>query len=474
MGLASACALGTGTMIGAGIFALSGEVAGAAGPAAVITYLLAGIVALLQALSVAELASARPLSGGPYLWVRDALGRDAGFVVGWQLWLGMVLSASFYAVGFARYLAYFLPWAPEGPAAAGLLAVLAALNAAGRQAGALLQNLSVAFLVFVLGGLVLAGIPRVDTAFWSPFSPYGWAPVLGAVPLVFVSYLGFDMVAQAGGAFHRPHVTLPVAMLVSVVLVTALYCGVVAVSTGIVFHVDLAQSPTPLAEVARRLVGRPGGLVVAAGGLVATLSSANGVFIAVSELGQAMVADGMLPRWLANVPARSPVAARSGHSSAAGPLEVFARVRAGRSHLLLGTLAGLVALVGGATGAIEQLARGTGLLHVLPFVLMPVALAAVRRSPSHRPAFRAPFGPVIPALAMGSMLVVLRQATAAEVVTAGGLTLLGLAWYMRERRPRLPGRPAGPGAWLAGGPDARSRSQTPGLPGAGAWGRRPR
>lgn len=492
MGFLSACALGTGTMIGAGIFALSGEVAGVAGPAAVLSYALAGLAAAAQALSFAELASARPTSGGPYVYVRDFLGPAAGALAGWQLWLGTVLSASFYAVGFARYLAYFVPHLPEWPGGTALILLLAVLHGSGRSAAAAVQNLSVAVLLAVLGGLVALGAPRVDPAFWSPFLPYGWGPVVQSVPWVFVSYLGFDAVAQAGGAFVRPHVTVPRAMLASVALVTLLYCAVVAVSTGIVHYQDLAQSATPLAEVARRLVGRPGGFAVAAGGLLATLSSANGAFIAAAELTAAMARDGLLPRALGDRQSaglRPPLAGASmagQRGPASGPPQVRAPAPAlpevrgpaptqpdvrGPSpasvHLLTGLLAGLGVLGATASGGLVWLARGTGLLHLVPFLLIPLAQLAARRRADHRPSFRAPGGWLSPLVAMGSMLLVLRQVTWHEASAALLLTLPGLGWYVRVLAGR-PGPPPGPGAWPAPGRAGPSTAQRPGPPGKGA------
>ena len=457
LGFFSACALGTGTMIGAGIFALAGEVAGATGPAAVVTYALAGLAALAQAVSFAELASSRPGSGGPYLYVRDFLGDALAAVAGWQLWTGTALSVSFYALGFARYLAYFAPGVPEWLGACACAGLLAALNAAGRGGGAALQAGSALFLIAVLGGLSALGAARVDPAFWSPFAPRGWQPVVGAVPLVFISYLGFDAVAQAASAFARPQWTVPRAMLVSVGLVTALYCAVVAVSTGVMHYLDLAQTPTPLAQVADRLVGRPGALVVAAAGLVATLSSANGALIAAAELTAVMAADGLLPARLAPSGQGRPPDTRPAEGSRPAPL----------AHLVTALVACVGLALATASGGLAWLARGTGLLHLVPFLLVPAAQVAARRRADHRPAFRAPGGWLSPALAGLAMLGVLRQVTWHEVSAAVLLSLPGLAWYLRTRGG-LPGPPRGPGASRPGGPAGRSTARRPRPPGAAA------
>ncbi|HEY8426494.1 MAG TPA: APC family permease [Limnochordales bacterium] len=417
MGFVSAWALGVGTMVGAGIFSLSADAARHAGPGAILSYVMAGVGALVLAVNFGYLAAIHPVSGGPYVYIRDTLGPTAAFVAGWQLWLGMGLSTSFYCLGFARYLTYFVE-APEYLTAPACVLAVAAVNAMGPRVAAALQNLSVALLLFVLGGFMLTGVLRVDPAFYAPLLPYGWSGVLDAVPLVFTSYLGFEMVAQAAGAIRDPSRTVPRAMVASVLAVTALYAGVMAVSVGVVHHVDLATSPTPLAEVARRLAGRGGASAVALGGLVATLSSANGSMLASLELGRAMGADGLLPRWL------------TGDSSATG------RALGWRpSSVRLGMVAVAVAVVGTWVGRLDWLARGVGVLHFLPFSLVPLALLHVLGTPeaAGTPASAAWAGRLWALSAMAVMGFLLRRIDPLDLWVAAALTSPSLLWVLRRR-----------------------------------------
>lgn len=419
MGFASAWALGVGTMIGAGIFSLSADAARYAGPGAIVSYVVAGAAAFVLALNFGRLAAIRPVSAGPYVYIRDALGPGPAFLAGWQLWVGMGLSASFYALGFARYLTYFWPGAPEYVTAPACVLLVAAVNALGPKAAAALQNLSVALLLFVLTGFLVTGLPRVDPAFYAPLLPYGWAGVLDAVPLVFTSYLGFEMVAQAAGAVRDPQRTVPAAMMACVLSVTALYAGIMAVSVGVVHHVDLSGSATPLAEVARRLVGHAGASAVAAGGLVATLSSANGVVLASVELGEAMAGDGLLPRWLV------PPGGRPGRLLALRP-----------SSLRLGLAAVLVAMAGTLVGRLDWLARGVGVLHFLPFSLIPLALLHYTAPSSgldlRRPAvWRSSLLPLAALAVMGFML---RRIDPTDLWVAIALTLPGAVWFLIRGR----------------------------------------
>ncbi|WP_324716349.1 APC family permease [Carboxydochorda subterranea] len=406
MGLVSAWTLGVGTMVGTGIFALSADAARYAGPAAVASYLLAGLACLVLALNFGLLASGRPVSGGPYVYIRDGLGPLVGIVAGWQLWLGMALSASFYAVGFARYLTYFWPGSPAKGVAAATVALVSVVNVMVPRAASVLQNLSVGFLLLVLGGLVVLGIPRVEPAFWVPVAPYGWRPAVEIVPLVFTSYLGFEMIAQAGNAFRNPRRTVPLAMVASVATVTALYSGIMVVSLGVIHHVDLAQSPTPLAEVARRLMGRPGAAVVAIGGMVAALSSANGVVLASLELARVMTGEGSWPP--------------SGSRARLPAAELAATA---------------VAVAGTAAGDLEWLARGVGVLHLLPFTLVPITLLQLSTSRRARQVTRmAPASSAVAVAGIAVMAFVVRQLRWPEVQTAAWLSAPALLWVWRMRR----------------------------------------
>ena len=107
LGLAEALAIGLGTMIGAGIFVLSAVAAQRAGPAAALSYVMAGLVCLPIAMTVSELVTGMPRAGGSYHLISRSLGPVAGAVVGMGNWLGLTCATGFYLIGFAQYMAYF-------------------------------------------------------------------------------------------------------------------------------------------------------------------------------------------------------------------------------------------------------------------------------------------------------------------------------------------------------------------------------
>ena len=359
-------------MIGAGIFVLSGSAAQAAGPGALVSFALAGGSVLLTALCFAELASAMPRAGGPYVFVREAFGESWGFIVGWSLWVGLALATGFYCLGFAQYAALLVPGLPPQGAAAAVASLLVAINLTGSQGAARLQNAMVLLLVAILVYYVARSWDSIDRTLHDPFFPYGWEAVLNTAASVFVSYLGFELIATAAEEMKRPERDLPLATFLSVTLVVCIYALVMYTATGLVSHFDLGKSDSPLADAARVALGPVGALLIVVAGLLATLSSANTSIMASSRVGWALARDGLLPRALG---------------------EVHRRWRS--PHVAVLTT-GAVLLLALLPRDIRRLAGAAGFLHLYPFIIITLAVLKLRRRPGYRPAFRVPGGALIP------------------------------------------------------------------------------
>lgn len=108
LGLLSALTIGIGTMVGAGIFVLPGEAVRTAGPLAVASFVVGGVIALFTALSASELGTAMPKSGGAYYYINRALGPLFGSIAGWGNWIGLAFASAFYMFGFGEYVAAFV------------------------------------------------------------------------------------------------------------------------------------------------------------------------------------------------------------------------------------------------------------------------------------------------------------------------------------------------------------------------------
>ncbi|RLF30355.1 MAG: amino acid permease, partial [Thermoplasmata archaeon] len=266
-------------MIGAGIFVLSAMAAERAGPAAAFSYLIAGLICLPIAMTVSELATGMPKAGGSYYLISRALGPLAGAIVGPGNWLGLVFATGFYLIGFAQYVAYFLPvpaWATA--LAAGLFFTY--LNYRGTKLSGQVQNVIVVLLVLILALFVGRGLLNVDPALHRPFAPYGWGAVIANVGLIIVSFTGFEKISTIAEEIKRPARNLPLAIVGSVVIATILYAAILYVATGVLSYREIADFQAPLVEAARRFMSVVGVAGMSLAALLATASSANAAIMA--------------------------------------------------------------------------------------------------------------------------------------------------------------------------------------------------
>ncbi len=149
IGLFSATAIGIGTIIGAGIFVVTGIVAGLAGPAMVISMTVAGIIAILNALSFSELSAFLPKEGGVYVFAHELISSDAGFIAGWMWVFSNIFVGAAVSLGFAHYVVAVFQPLPVKPVAAAICFVFIALNYFGVRRTAMLNNLLVLIKLFI-------------------------------------------------------------------------------------------------------------------------------------------------------------------------------------------------------------------------------------------------------------------------------------------------------------------------------------
>ncbi len=389
IGLIGGLAIGIGTMIGAGIFVFPGLAAGDAGPAAMLSFALGGVIALLVALPASELATAMPRSGGGYFFVSRSMGASYGAVVGLGLWLGLVFASGFYLVGLGHYAAAVFAEVGIGLSfdpviVLGLLfgVGLTALSIGGTENTAKIQNVVVAVLLVVLslflayGSLESLGVfgrQAVPGEFFSQ----GYFPVLSTAALVFTSYLGFAQVATVAGDIKQPSRNLPRAMVGSVLVVTVFYVLTIFVATSAFDATALERfGETAMVEVAREFVGLPGAVAILFAGLLATFSSANASILSASRTVYALSRDALLPRRASAI-----------------------NLRYGTPHVALLAAGGPIILLV-ATGEVAVLAEVASFLHLVMYGLICVAVIVLRRrNPDwYEPSFRMPGVPVLPAI----------------------------------------------------------------------------
>ncbi|MBM3716753.1 MAG: amino acid permease, partial [Actinobacteria bacterium] len=269
---------GVGVVIGAGIFTLTGRAAhDVAGPAVVISFVVAAIACGLAAMCYAEFASTVPVSGSAYTFSYASLGELFAWIIGWDLILEMFLGASVVAQGWSAYLSAFFEQLgvilPEAFTSGGavdlpailLVLVLGALMTIGIKESLRVNMALVAVKLFIVLFVIVAGIMFVNPANYTPFVPpsaptetasdltqpllqflsglepatFGVGGILAGAALVFFAYIGFDVVATTAEETKRPQRDLPIGIIASLVICTVLYCAVAIVVTGMVSYQDL-------------------------------------------------------------------------------------------------------------------------------------------------------------------------------------------------------------------------------------------
>ncbi|WP_237642533.1 amino acid permease [Stenotrophomonas panacihumi] len=336
LGAGSLMVLGIANILGAGIYVVTGAAAANfAGPAVMLSFVLAAMACGFTGLCYAELSSVIPVSGSAYSYCQVTLGEGAAWALAWMVILEYLLAAAAVAAGFSGYLTSLLgdlhvhvPMAlavssvtatqqgghTELAFSGGLnvVAALAVLAAAGIQiAGvgrsALANLVLVLTKIAVLLAFVAVGSQFIDAANWQPFLPaneggfaYGWPGVLRAAAMLFFAYLGFETVSMAAAEARQPRRDVPLGILGSLVVCTVLYIAAGAVLTGLVPFRELGV-PDPVALAVDR-IGWPGFAVVIKIGALTGLGS---VLLAnaygASRISLSIARDGLLPAFFTRV-----------------------------------------------------------------------------------------------------------------------------------------------------------------------------
>jgi APA family basic amino acid/polyamine antiporter len=400
-------AFGIGVVIGTGIFTLTGvEAKNTAGPAVVISFVIAGVVAVLAALCYAELASSVPTAGSAYSYAFATVGELVAWIIGWDLFLEFALGAAVVARGWSAYVGNLLHLPPSlfseeatfNLGAVLIVVVLTVIAVIGIRESARVTGALVIVKVAVCVFVIVLGAWFVTGANLTPFVPpgqgaegggglkqpligliagiepaaFGIGGILTAAAVVFFSYTGFEAVANLSEETRRPGRDLPLGLLGTLALSTVLYVGVSLVVVGMVKYTDIDEG-APIADAFDQngLAWASALISLAA---VAGLTSVILVdLITVSRIGFAMGRDGLLPPVVAKVSPRTGTPVRMTLVYAAVVLVMAAFVR-------LETLAELVSI-------------GT----LFAFVLVSLAVPILRRTRPDLPRkFRVPWSPVLP------------------------------------------------------------------------------
>ena len=413
--------LGVGAIIGTGIFVLTGQAAAAnAGPAIVLSMVLAGLTSVLAALCYSEFAASVPVAGSAYTYAYATLGEFVAWIIGWDLILEYALGAATVAVGWSGNLVTLLgqlgltfPAALSAApgtvvAVAGGDAVTAVFNLPavlitvavtallifGVSESATVNSVIVVIKVAVVLIVIGAGAFFIDQANWHPFIPentgtfgeYGWSGVLRGAGVIFFAYIGFDAVSTSAQEARNPQRDMPRGILGSLAVCTILYVLVSAVMVGLVPYKAMLNEAAPLVVAIQAAAGRAAGtgwetpmaivqILVTVGALAGLSSVMVVMMLAQPRIFLSMSKDGLLPAWAGRLHPRY----RTPHISTIVTGVVVA-IAAGLTPI--GTLGNLVSI-------------GT----LMAFVIVSLGIIVLRRTRPDLPRpFRMPLVPLLPIL----------------------------------------------------------------------------
>lgn len=299
IGLGGAVFTLVGYVIGASIFVLPGQLAAETGPAAFISYLLAGALAAVACLVGASIGSTVHVSGAANVAAARALGPAYGFLGVWLTLVAVVVSIALVGYGLADYLGYFWPSADRRLVAFAAVVAFGALNLTTvRLAISVQVAMTVGFLV-IMFGFGIGGVANAKPELIEPFMPNGFGPVASGAVLAFFSYAGITVITELGGEIRNPARTIPLTLLIGFLVVLSSYALVSFAVPALLPWQTLGQTSAPVARAAEAFLPPWIGAVIAVAALLAAATSINGMLLVHSRDVLAMARVRVFPAALA-------------------------------------------------------------------------------------------------------------------------------------------------------------------------------
>lgn len=389
-------ALGIGSVVGTGIFVSTGEGALKAGPAVIISFIVAAITSALCALTYSELATMFPVAGSTYSYSYVAFGEIIAWVIGWDLMLEYLVSASAVASGwsgtFAGLLSSFgvnLPTAiTKSPLDGGIMdlpAIVITLLVTwilyiGIKESSKMNNIIVVLKIAVILLFLFLGFSHINMANYTPFAPFGWKGVMSGAAIIFFAYIGFDAVSTAAEETIDPKRDVPLGLAICLIAVIILYVGVASVLTGMIpINKIVPENAVPGALASVGITW--GSAFVATGAVVGMISTLLVTLYGQIRIFMVMSRDGLLPKAFSSI----------------HPVHKTPHICTVITGIVTAIMAGLLPL-----GIIIELCNiGT----LFAFILVSVGIMVLRKTmPDAERKFKCPGVPFTPIITIGFCL----------------------------------------------------------------------
>jgi APA family basic amino acid/polyamine antiporter len=447
MGPWGATGVGVGAIVGGGIMALAGASFSATGPSAILAFALNGVIALVTAMSFAEMSTRFPESGGTYTFAKKVFPVQSAFTMGWVVWFASIAAAALYALGFAFYAAMALSrvWTAlfdESPGwltgrlmvtSLAVAAILFYMSSLMRRIGGGGQwetvGKVIVFGFLILGGLVVLAMRpgSLGGSRLSPFFSSGAVGLFKAMGFTFIALQGFDIIAAVGGEVRDPDRNLPRSMFMSLAAALLIYIPLLFVISTVgvpdgtsIAAMSAAQPETVMAAAVQNYLGPAGYWGVIAAAILAMLSALKANIMAASRVAHAMARDRTLPAFLSRT-----------HKTRGTP----------RSAVLVSALLAVVLIA--AVPDVASMGAAASLIFLISFTMVHwTSILARMRAGTAAGVFVTPWFPLVPLvgiLACGTLALFQGVAVPSAGLISGGWVLAGVSIYivLFARRARL-------------------------------------
>ena len=407
-------AIATGTTLSAGFFLLPGIAFNEAGPAVVLSYLIAAIPLIPAMFSMVELATAMPRAGGAYYFLDRSMGPFVGTIGGLGTWLALVLKTAFALIGMGAYLRIFWPEVPVVTLAIILAVFFGIVNLFGARKTGTFQVFMVFALLLILFVFIVQGVPQINLQHFEGFFDKGGISVISTAGLVYISYVGITNIASVAEEIENPERNLPLGVFLAIATAIAVYAVGTTIMVGVLPAKELAQDLTPVASAAEVLFGNWGKIGVTVAAVIAFASVANAGILSASRYPLAMSRDHLIPGLFSKLTPRN------------------------IPHYGVAVTVGLIIFLV-LTFDIASIAKLASAFQLMMFALICFAVIVMRESriEAYDPGYRSPFYPWMQLFGVFSPMWLIAEMGIVPILFSLALVTLGTIWYISYARERV-------------------------------------
>jgi len=408
--------IATGAMISSGLFILPGLAHAKAGPAVVLSYFLAGLLALIGVLNIAELATAMPKAGGDYFFITRGLGPAIGIVAGMLSWFSLSLKSAFALVGIAAFVRILFEFNMQVIAIFFCLVFLA-VNLFGVKSASRMQIGLVIGLLAIIFIYIAWSVPYMRVQRFGPFMPEGIFSIFSTAGFVFVSYGGLLKISSVAEEVKDPGRNIPLGLILSLAVTTIIYGVAVFTTVGLLEPSELDNSLTPLSDGANVSMGFTGVILLSIAAILAFVSTANAGIMSASRYPFALSRDRLYP-------------------------QLFSRVHKKYKTPYISILATGLFIIIFLFLELDLLVKVASTILILTYILSILSVIILRKSriQNYRPGFRAPLFPWLQILGIVGFIFILTEMGRNAIIISSALVAAGILIYIFYGRRKAKGK----------------------------------